>query len=45
MEKKSTMRSMKITRENKDKRDDERVITKGHVHNQRFLKGMMEKRK
>ncbi len=36
MKKESTMKIVKITRENKDKKDDERVITKGHVHNQRF---------
>jgi hypothetical protein len=36
MEKESTMISVKITRKNKDEKDDERVITKGHVHNQRF---------
>jgi hypothetical protein len=38
MEKKSTMRIVKRTQENKDRNDDERVITKGHVHNQRFKK-------
>jgi hypothetical protein len=38
MKKESTMRTMKITRENKDRKDDEQVITKGHVHNQRLKK-------
>jgi hypothetical protein len=36
MEKESTMISVKIIRKTKDEKDDERVITKGHVHNQRF---------